>query len=108
MYPSFSKTVYALETVLGLIPSSLASSLHEGSLSSNRKTFKEINKTEEDLKRLLGQEDEEEKQKKSRIIKDANEIDFKNMTTLIIESKISYSLFSPFLLPRKYIIIQKI
>lgn len=56
---------------------------------AKKDVFKEINKTEDDLKRLLGQEEEEEKQKKSRIIKDASEIDFKNMTALIIESKIA-------------------
>lgn len=44
-----------------------------------------INKTEEDLKRLLGKETKEAP-KKSRIIKDLTENDFKNMTTLIIEA----------------------
>ena len=45
-----------------------------------------INKTEDDLKRLLGKEEVEETPKKSRIIKDLTDIDFKNMTTLIIET----------------------
>lgn len=48
--------------------------------------YDEINKTEEDLKRLLGKEEVEEATKKSRIIKDLTDIDFKNMTTLIIET----------------------
>lgn len=48
--------------------------------------FEVTNKTEEDLNRLLGNKVEEEAPKKSRIIKDVNDIDFKNMTTLIIEA----------------------
>ena len=48
--------------------------------------YEGINKTEEDLKRLLGKEIEEDSPKKSRIIKDITDIDFKNMTTLIVEA----------------------
>ncbi len=50
--------------------------------------FEGINKTEEDLKRLLGSKDNEEinENKKTIIIKDLKENDYKNMTTLIIEA----------------------
>lgn len=44
-----------------------------------------VNKTEEDLNRLLGKTTEENT-KKSRIIKDLTDDDFKNMTTLILEA----------------------
>lgn len=49
--------------------------------------FEKTNKTEEDLNRLLGIEKTDEKvTQKSRIVRDLNENDFKNMTTLIIEA----------------------
>lgn len=48
--------------------------------------FIETNKTEEDLKRLLGKKEEENTDNiKTRIIKELKESDFKNMNTLIIE-----------------------
>ena len=52
---------------------------------AKRDIFEETNKTKDDLDRLLGKA-KDENIKKSRIIKDVNEIDFKNMTTLIIET----------------------
>jgi hypothetical protein len=50
--------------------------------------FEGTTKTEEDLKRLLGtkQEEAEEETKKTKIIKDLKETDYKNMTTLIIDA----------------------
>lgn len=56
--------------------------------------FDGINKTDEDLKRLLGSKTDEdvEETKKAKIIKDLKEADYKNMTTLIIDAgKISLS-----------------
>ena len=48
--------------------------------------FVETNKTEEDLKRLLGKDEEENSEgKRTRIIKELKDSDFKNMNTLIIE-----------------------
>lgn len=48
--------------------------------------FIETNKTEEDLKRLLGKDDEEIVDgKRTRIVKELKDSDFKNMNTLIIE-----------------------
>ena len=53
---------------------------------AKKDAFAETNKTEDDLKRLLGIVDEEKNDtKKARIIKDLKEADFKNMSTLIIE-----------------------
>lgn len=50
--------------------------------------FEGTNKTDEDLKRLLGtkKDDEIEETKKAKIIKDLKEADYKNMTTLIIDA----------------------
>lgn len=54
---------------------------------AKKDAFEETNKTEDDLKRLLGIVDEEKNDvKKSRIIKDVNDINFKDMSTLIIEA----------------------
>ncbi len=47
--------------------------------------FAETNKTEEDLDRLLGKEKAQKEVKKSRIVKDLKESDFKAMTSLIME-----------------------
>ncbi len=58
----------------------------EAEKEAKENIFEKTNKTQEDLDRLLGIEKEEATSQKSRIVKDLNENDFKNMTTLIIEA----------------------
>ena len=58
----------------------------EAEKEAKENIFEKTNKTQEDLDRLLGIEKEETTSQKSRIVKDLNENDFKNMTTLIIEA----------------------
>ena len=58
----------------------------EAEKEAKENIFEKTNKTQEDLDRLLGIEKEETTSQKSRIVKDLNQNDFKNMTTLIIEA----------------------
>lgn len=51
-----------------------------------KKDILKTTKTEKDLKRLLGKEEEEKENKKVKIIKDIKGLDTKNITTLLIEA----------------------